>query len=66
MSDGATYERVEQKVHEAEKKSTLKNLTLTKWQVSLSGPIEDAFKMIDRDMVDMRVMKGLCANGIPI
>ena len=69
MSDRATYERVRQKVHEAEKKgvsSTLKNSTLTKRQIpSSSGPIEDAFKMMDRDMVDMRVMRGLCANGIP-
>ena len=69
MGDRATYEKVRQKVYEAEKKgisSTLKNSTLTKRQPSSSSPsIVDSFKIMDRDEVDMMVMKGLCANGIP-
>lgn len=31
---------------------------------STAGPIQDAFKTMDRDMVDIKVMRGLCANAI--
>ena len=53
-------------VMEAEKKgvsSSLKNSTLLKQQPqkSTAGALGDMFK----NMVDMKVMRGLCANGIP-
>ena len=45
----------------------LKKYIFTKKQSSSSSkkPIEDAFAVIKRSTVDLKIMKGLCANGIP-
>ncbi|XP_052170425.1 uncharacterized protein LOC127786803 [Diospyros lotus] len=31
----------------------------------VSKPIEDSFHILEREQVDLKVMRGLCANGIP-
>lgn len=63
------YEQVRKRVQDAEKQgvsSSLRNSTITKKLKSQpSKPIEDAFGIMDRNVVDMKVMRGLCANGIP-
>jgi len=28
-------------------------------------PIQKSFNMMEREVVDMKIMRGLCANGIP-
>lgn len=70
LANRAEYERVRLKVSEAEKKgvsSSLKSSTLTRPQQSLSrGSLENAFVKMDRDQVDLMVLRGLCANGIPL
>ncbi|KAL4577952.1 hypothetical protein LXL04_014067 [Taraxacum kok-saghyz] len=43
---------------------SLKNSVLLKNTCS-TRKIEDAFKMLERDEVDMKIIRGLCANGIP-
>ncbi|KAL6284083.1 hypothetical protein ACE6H2_015012 [Prunus campanulata] len=44
--------------------SSLKTYTLIRQQPSSTArPIQDAFKTMDRDMVDIKVMRGLCANA---
>lgn len=43
----------------------MKNSTLLKREKPVvKGSIENSFKMMDRDMVDMKVVKCLCANGL--
>ncbi|KAL4560103.1 hypothetical protein LXL04_032252 [Taraxacum kok-saghyz] len=55
-------------VKEAEKNGvaakSLKNSVLLK-NIGSKRKIEDAFKMLERDEVDMKIVRGLCANGIP-
>ena len=69
MNNLTEYAKLRERVQKAEKigvSSSLKNSTLMKRQPSpTTGSIEDAFKIMDRDMVDLKVMRGLCANGIP-
>ncbi|XP_062011882.1 uncharacterized protein LOC133728490 [Rosa rugosa] len=64
------YERVRRMVMEAEKKgvsSSLKSSTILRQQPqkSTAGALDDMFKIMDKNSVDMKVMRGLCANGIP-
>ena len=59
------------RVEEAEKNgvsSSLKTSTITKKQsmgVAAMKPIQVAFNVMEREMVDLKIMRGLCANGIP-
>ncbi|KAL4573628.1 hypothetical protein LXL04_020441 [Taraxacum kok-saghyz] len=62
------YDTQYNQVKEAEKNGvaakSLKNSVLLK----NTGPkrkIEDTFRMLERDEVDMKIVRGLCANGIP-
>ncbi|XP_077249156.1 uncharacterized protein LOC143888600 [Tasmannia lanceolata] len=63
------YERVRKKVHDAEKVGvslSLKNSTLIRRHApSIPGAIESAFGITERDAVDVKVLRALCANGIP-
>ena len=43
---------------------SLKNSLLSK-NSAPKRRIEDAFKMLEREEVDMKILRGLCANGIP-
>ena len=48
--------------------SSLKTSTITKKQsmgVAAMKPIQAAFNVMEREMVDLKIMRGLCANGIP-
>ncbi|KAL4591672.1 hypothetical protein LXL04_004642 [Taraxacum kok-saghyz] len=62
------YETLYNRVKEAEKNGvaakSLKNSVLLK-NTGFKRKIEDAFKMLERDEVDMKIIRGLCANGIP-
>ena len=62
------YETLYNRVKEAEKNGvtskSLKNSVLLK-NTGCKRKIEDAFKMLERDEVDMKIIRGLCANGIP-
>ncbi|PRQ20008.1 putative ribonuclease H-like domain-containing protein [Rosa chinensis] len=70
LANREEYERVRRMVMEAEKKgvsSSLKNSTLLRQQPkkSTASALDDMFKIMDKNSVDMKVMRGLCANGIP-
>ncbi|KAD2804918.1 hypothetical protein E3N88_38295 [Mikania micrantha] len=71
LQDREKYERLMKKVKDAEKEGvsrSLKNSVLnSKQKVSISSkkPIEQAFGAMERNQVDMKIMRGLCANGIP-
>ncbi|KAF2286305.1 hypothetical protein GH714_013692 [Hevea brasiliensis] len=71
MKDRVRYDKLRRMVEEAEKSgvsSSLKNSTIStkpKAIVVKANPIASAFNVMERDMVDLKVMKGLCANGIP-
>ncbi|KAF2289511.1 hypothetical protein GH714_036765 [Hevea brasiliensis] len=71
MKDRVKYDKVRRIVEEAKKSgvsSSLKNSTIcTKLKpiVAKANPIASAFSMMERDAVDLKVMRGLCANGIP-
>ncbi|KAL4566504.1 hypothetical protein LXL04_030620 [Taraxacum kok-saghyz] len=62
------YETLYNRVKEAEKNGvtskSLKNSVLLK-NTCCKRKIKDAFKMLERDEVDMKIIRGLCANGIP-
>lgn len=59
------------RVNAAESKGiskSLKNSVINKKQSSTSKskkPREDSFGMMERNTVDMKIMRALCANGIP-
>ena len=59
------------RVEEAEKNgvsSSLKTSTITTKQsmgVAAMKPIQGAFNVMEREMVDLKIMRGLYANGIP-
>ncbi|KAF2302566.1 hypothetical protein GH714_037795 [Hevea brasiliensis] len=71
MKDRVKYDKVRRMVEEVEKSgvsSSLKNstiCTMLKPIVAKANPIASAFSMMERDAVDLKVMRGLCANGIP-
>lgn len=61
------YERLLKKVREAESSrlsKCLRNSVLSK-NVSSKKRLEESFGMLERNAVDMKVIRGLCANGIP-
>ncbi|XP_058006738.1 uncharacterized protein LOC110665762 [Hevea brasiliensis] len=71
MKDRVKYDKVGRMVEEAEKSgvsSSLKNSTIcTKLKpiIAKANLIASAFNMMEKDAVDLKVMRGLCANGIP-
>nr|KAJ0217538.1 hypothetical protein LSAT_V11C300126940 [Lactuca sativa] len=70
LNDHEKRERLFNKVRDAEKvgvSRALKNSIISKKQSSSSSkkPIEDAFVVMERSVVDLKIMRGLCANGIP-
>lgn len=69
LKDRVKYESLLKKVKIAEQAGvsrSLKNSVINKKQISNSKkPLEDSFGVLERNIVDMKVMKGLCANGIP-
>ena len=70
VSNRSEFIALRRRVEEARKmgiSSSLKTSTITKKQsASLAAmkPIQASFNMIEREMVDMKIMQGLCANGI--
>ncbi|KAL4556044.1 hypothetical protein LXL04_038682 [Taraxacum kok-saghyz] len=62
------YDTLYNRVKEAEKNGvaakSLKNSVLLK-NTGSKRKIEDTFRMLERDEVDMKIVRGLCANGIP-
>ena len=71
LKDRVKYESLLNKVKFVEKAGvsrSLKNSVINKKQSSTSNSkkaIEDSFGVMERNIVDMKIMKGLCANGIP-
>ena len=72
LKDRVKYEMLLNKVKSAEKvgvSRTLKNSVISKIQTPSSSlskkPIEEAFGKMERHMVDLKIERGLCANGIP-
>jgi hypothetical protein len=69
ITDREAYAKLIKRVREAEKSgvtSSLKSSTITKREKgSCSKPLEDVFQVMGRDAVDMKIMRALCANGIP-
>ena len=67
MSNRLKCEQLLKKVREAENcgvSKRLKNSVLSK-NASSKNRIEEAFGMLERNAVDMKITRGLCANGIP-
>ena len=62
---------LKRRVEKAEKNdvfSSLKTSTITKKQtmgVAAMKPIQATFNVMEREMVDLKMMRGLCANGMP-
>ncbi|KAK2457259.1 hypothetical protein QL285_004554 [Trifolium repens] len=69
LNDREAYEKLKKRVQEAEKSGvspSLKSSTITKKDKALcSRPLEESFQLMGRDAVDMKIIRGLCANGIP-
>ncbi|PWA44417.1 hypothetical protein CTI12_AA526520 [Artemisia annua] len=71
LSDREKYMKLLKKVQNAEKtgvSKSLKNSIISKKLNSGSSskkPIEQAFGLMERHAVDLKIMRGLCANGIP-
>ncbi|KAF2290351.1 hypothetical protein GH714_011875 [Hevea brasiliensis] len=71
MKDRVRYDKVRRIVEEAEKSgvsSSLKNSTIStkpKPIIVKANPIASAFNVMERDIMDLKVMRVLCANGIP-
>ncbi|KAJ9560251.1 hypothetical protein OSB04_005411 [Centaurea solstitialis] len=67
LEDRQLYERIWSKVKEVENggvAKSLKNSVLSK-NLSSKKRLEESFKMLERNAVDMKIIRGLCANGIP-
>ncbi|KAJ9538755.1 hypothetical protein OSB04_031488 [Centaurea solstitialis] len=71
LKDRVKYESLLNKVKAVEKvgvSKSLKNSVINKKQSSTSNSkksLEESFGVMERNIVDMKIMKGLCANGIP-
>lgn len=68
MANHEEYIRVIQMVLEGEKKGTVASFLKSSTHLKHDAPptknlINDAFKVMDKDMVDMAIMKGLCTGG---
>lgn len=70
MSDRETYQRLRKKVQNAEGTGVvsqrLKHSTINKKQIVMpnKSPLEVAFGTMEREVVNMKVMRFLCANAI--
>ncbi|KAI3698708.1 hypothetical protein L2E82_42453 [Cichorium intybus] len=67
LNDKEKLQRLSSKVKEAESEGVskaLKNSLLTRNTTSKKR-LEEAFGVMERTMVDMKIIRGLCANGIP-
>jgi hypothetical protein len=67
LRDRSLLERLLKKVREAEScgvSKCLKNSILSK-NASSSKHIDESFGILERNAVDMKIIRGLCANGIP-
>ncbi|PWA81484.1 hypothetical protein CTI12_AA186260 [Artemisia annua] len=68
LQDREKYQAVFNRVKEAENagvSKSLKSSVLLKKPACSKKPIEQAFGIMERSMVDLKIMRGLCANGIP-
>ena len=67
IKDPSKLQRISNKVKEAESggvSRTLKNSIISKNSAS-KRRLEEAFGVMERNIVDIKIMRGLCANGIP-
>ncbi|KAJ9548765.1 hypothetical protein OSB04_021308 [Centaurea solstitialis] len=67
LRDREKHEKLWRKVQDAEHigvSKTLKNSVLSK-NASSKKRIEESFAIMKRNAVDMKIVRGLCANGIP-
>ncbi|KAK1438667.1 hypothetical protein QVD17_04476 [Tagetes erecta] len=67
IRDKSLFDRLSKKVKEAESSGvskSLKNSVLSK-NLSSKRRIEESFGILERNAVDLKIMRGLCANGIP-
>ncbi|KAI3790548.1 hypothetical protein L2E82_03661 [Cichorium intybus] len=67
LNDKEKLQRLSSKVKEAESggvSKALKNSLLTRNTTSKKR-LEEAFGVMERTMVDMKIIRGLCANGLP-
>ncbi|GJX36114.1 putative ribonuclease H-like domain-containing protein [Tanacetum coccineum] len=72
LADREKYIKLLNKVQNAEKagvSKSLKNSVISKKHNSCSSsskkPLEQSFGLMERHAVDLKIMRGLCANGIP-
>ncbi|XP_039063935.1 uncharacterized protein LOC120208863 [Hibiscus syriacus] len=67
--DRDTYERLQKRVKDAEKlgvSKSLKSSIVTKRQnLSSKKLLEQSFSIMERSAIDLKIVKALCANGIP-
>ncbi|KAJ9567450.1 hypothetical protein OSB04_003416 [Centaurea solstitialis] len=67
IKDREKYQRLFKKVTQLESEgvsSRLQKSVISK-NASSKKKIEESFGIMERNMVDMKILKGLCANGIP-
>ncbi|KAK9057621.1 hypothetical protein SSX86_022457 [Deinandra increscens subsp. villosa] len=69
LSDREIYEQLQKRVKAAEKAGisrSLKTSVVTKKpNINSKKPIEQAFSVMERSWVDLKIIRALCANGIP-
>ena len=67
LKDRQKYESLWNKVKDAENGGVAKSLKNTVLSKNLSSKkrIEESFGMLERNAVDLKIIRGLCANGIP-
>ncbi|KAE8712791.1 polyprotein-like [Hibiscus syriacus] len=67
--DRDTYERLQKRVKDAEKlgvSKSLKSSIVTKRQnLSSKKPLDQSFSIMKRSAIDLKIVRALCANGIP-
>ncbi|PWA84463.1 hypothetical protein CTI12_AA159360 [Artemisia annua] len=67
--DHEKYHKVFNKVKEAENvgvSKSSKTYVILKKPSCSKKPIEESFGIMERSMVDLKIMRGLCENGIPL
>ncbi|XP_021989651.1 uncharacterized protein LOC110886192 isoform X2 [Helianthus annuus] len=73
LRDREKYEKLLKRVKDAEqvgvsrslKNSIVSNTLKQKFAASSKKPIEHSFGVMERNLVDLKIIRGLCANGIP-
>ncbi|KAK9048331.1 hypothetical protein SSX86_032706 [Deinandra increscens subsp. villosa] len=69
MNDREGYEKLRKRVKEAEMLGVSKSLKCSvvtkKRNVSGTKPLEESLALMERSVVDLKIVKALCANGIP-